>query len=53
MAEIARREKAENAARPQGRETMSTVLDHLDELDLLVRAARSKGIQPENLGGGL
>jgi hypothetical protein len=32
---------------------MSTVLDHLDELDLLVRAARSKGIQPEKFAAGM
>jgi hypothetical protein len=37
----------------KGRETMSTVLDHLAELDLLVRAARSTGIQPEKFAAGM
>jgi predicted component of type VI protein secretion system len=32
---------------------MSIVLDHLDELDLLVRAARRPGIQPEKFAAGM
>jgi hypothetical protein len=32
---------------------MSTVLDHLDKLDLLVRAARGTGVQPDKFTAGM
>jgi hypothetical protein len=33
--------------------TMNVVLNHLDELDLLVRTARRSGMQPEKFAGGM